>query len=759
MSYGTAPLDPSRAPVPYVQQLRYDEATAFEPAADDYLNDRDLLNDLIEKTETAEDASRKMRENAERNIDYYDNKQMTEKEFAKMVRRRQKPITLNLIRGKVDWYRGLERGARTKPVCLPRTGKHEMDANSVSDALKYVMDDQHYMRLRGRVWDDVLKAGWGGLETIALPAKRPAPGQPRMVVTIRRCKWDRMLWDPFSEEYDFSDCSFRGLVIWMDKDAARRQWGERANDIFEDTLKSVAPGSTYDDKPKIKGWVQFGKRKRVRIVQMYYRDPRSGEWHFCEFTRGGILNGGPSPWLNEDGERVCPYQWQSAYVDRDCQRYGVIQDMIDPQDEVNVRRSRALHLFSVRQTFGSAGSDGKAAERNRQELAKADGHVIMPSGQEWGKHFGVIPTNDLAAGQFQLGEQAHAVFSEIGPNAAAMGIGSSQQSGRAIQARQQGGSITVSPLTAALRDMDIEVYTQAWLLIRQFWDAETWVRVTDDEKNIRWVVFNAPVQNMLGGVMMDPNTGQAMIDPRTDVARLDVDITIDDAPDAATMIQEQWEQLVQLKSFDQGNEIPFKAIVKAAPNLRLKDEILADINKREEQGPPPQAQAAMKLEMDQKAADVQKTQAEAAKIMREAQLGPEAVPQPPGPDPTVEHLQKLKFREDEHTQSLIFDAQKHRQQLAMRAQEANVNRALKARETQATRSPVTVDNETGDVVDGPDPLLEQVSAMMAQQAQAMTMIAQAVAQMAAASSAPKRVQFDETGMPVGIVTMDEGTAP
>src|SRR4051812_5730308 len=74
---------------------------------------------LVEDFEAAEDASRTNREKAERDHDYYHGKQWAADEVKKIERRGQPVLTLNMIRGKVDYYLGLERANRTKPRALP----------------------------------------------------------------------------------------------------------------------------------------------------------------------------------------------------------------------------------------------------------------------------------------------------------------------------------------------------------------------------------------------------------------------------------------------------------------------------------------------------------------------------------------------------------------------------------------------------------------------------------------------------------------
>jgi hypothetical protein len=119
-------------------------------------------------------------------------------------------------------------------------------------------------------------------------------------------------------------------------------------------------------------------------------------------------------------------------------------------------------------------------------------------------------------------------------------------------------------LTDTLRDLDHGVYRRVWNLIRQFWTGETWIRVTDDARNLKWVGLNATVANPLTGVPVVVHS----------VADLDVDIVIDDAPDTIAPAIEQFQALVELKKLDAQNEIPFRLLIEAAPNLRNRDRLL-----------------------------------------------------------------------------------------------------------------------------------------------------------------------------------------
>src|SRR5207344_2308515 len=53
----------------------------------------------------------------------------------------------------------------------------------------------------------------------------------------------------------------------------------------------------------------------------------------------------------------------------------------------------------------------------------------------------------------------------------------------------------------------------------------------------------------------------------------------------------QWQALVELKKVDANNELSFEDLIKAAPNIRNKDQILEGMAQRKQQaaqqGPPP----------------------------------------------------------------------------------------------------------------------------------------------------------------------------
>jgi hypothetical protein len=225
-------------------------------------------------------------------------------------------------------------------------------------------------------------------------------------------------------------------------------------------------------------------------------------------------------------------------------------------------------------------------------------------------------------------------------------------SGRAILATQQAGMTEMTPLLDNLRHFNLRVFRAIWNRIRQYWTTERWIRITDDERNVRFVGLNVTQGHLamqkLGEaykagdvdqqtamqyqqqIHSDPN----MMKPANQVAELDVDIHIEEVNDTPTLQIEQFEQLVQLASSGM-MQVPPELIIQAS-QLRDKPKLLK-ILEEQKQAPNPMQE----LQVQGAAAGVAKTQAEAdltnAKAQNEAirphieafQLGMQSEQQPP----------------------------------------------------------------------------------------------------------------------------------
>jgi hypothetical protein len=608
------------------------------------------VTDLVHMFEESEDATRDARKLAERDIDYRDGKQWTSDEENELKKRKQPVVTYNRIQRKVDYLSGLERQQRKDPKAFPRNPDDEDAANAATDSIRFVCDTEKWDEKRSAAWDDLLTPGTCA---IMVGHKQTKKGIDPALIQIA---WDRYFHDPHSARPDLSDKSYDGIVTWYDLDVALRRWPDR-QDVLNSTLESVRADDTYDDKPKERMWAD-AKRRRVRVVEMYYI--REGVWYRCVFTKAGHLEDPqPSPYMDEEGNPENPIKSTSLYVDRDNNRFGAVRVMISPQDEINKRRSKGLHLITMRQARVSL-SAAADKEKIRRELARPDGLIDGDKDD-----FEILPTADMARGNFEMLMEAKAEIDLLGANAALAGKNENDLSGRAILAQQQGGLVEVARMFDRLRSLSIAVYRAIWNRIRQFWNEERWIRVTDDERNLRFVGLNQKItvkmlaqevmqgdqqaiqkaSQLVGPQMLqaalqgDEQAGMALglfvqqngnqvVEVRNAVNELDVDIVIDEGMDTPTVQAEQFETIAKLMANApalQANPGALEFLVEASA-LRNKDKLLDILN----QGPPPeqvQAQQQMQqLQMAGAEAEVEKTKSETLKNVAQAQAAgtPEA---------------------------------------------------------------------------------------------------------------------------------------
>jgi hypothetical protein len=594
--------------------------------------EQDGLAALVQMFEEAEQTTRPARQLAERDIRYYHNDQWTADEIATLEKRKQPVVTYNRIARKVDFLSGLEKQQRKDPKAFPRTPKDEESADAATDGIRYVCDDTNWDGKRSEAWDDILVPGTAA---IFVGHKDGRNGPDPDIVQV---PWDRFFYDPRSMRYDFSDARYMGIVTWYDIDDAKAK-GWPVN-MLEGTLASDAMTETYDDKPKDHMWAD-AKRKRVRVIEIYHKE--AGKWIRCVYTKAGYLEPkAPSPYLDEDGKPENPIKAVSLYVGPNGERYGAVRVMISAQDEVNKRRSKALWRSSMRQIriSPSSGMDGETA---RKEAADPAGIFTAEKDE-----IEVLQNGDLLMAELNLLQEAKNEIDLLGANAALAGKNENDMSGRAILAQQQGGMVEVARMFDRLRSLSISVYRAVWNRIRQLWTNERWVRITDDENNLRFVGLNQQVTvqmlaqeamqgdqkavakfgQLVGTQLMQAamagdqqaqvligsfvqQSGQQVVETRNAVNELDVDIVIDEGMDTPSVQAEQFETLAKIMPGLVNLPPPYAKMLIQASNLRDKEKMLETLEEMTSQPPVDQAQEQMKqIAVAGAAAEVENTQAD-----------------------------------------------------------------------------------------------------------------------------------------------------
>lgn len=576
----------------------------------------------VEKCRTmfhdAQNASSTNRPEQETDRDYYDGKQWSTTEIAVLNERKQPVVTDNRIQRKIDRVVGQEIVGRTDPRAWPRNTPDEKASEVATDTLRYILDRARFEKTCVKVAKNMAIEGMGGAELSVVEERG------KKEIAVNYIPWDRMFFDGRSAEPDFTDARYKGTVQWMDVPDAAAMFKVPADELSPGSM--MGEDNTYQDKPQNFAWAD-SKANRILVVYLYYRVAE--QWWFCIFTNSKVLKAGPSPYKYDNGKSMCPLQLASVYVDRDNNRYGIVRGLRSLQDEINKRRSKLLHMLSVRQVKYVPGSLDDDIETVRKELARPDGviKVIDKDGLQ------VIEQMDQITGQFNLLNLTFQEIDEVGPHHSLQGRNVDNQSGRAILAQQQGAMAELAMFLDCIRDFKLRIAHCAWSMAQMFFDGERMIRITDDENAPKFVKINAPIgmnpmgQPMLGAV--NPMTGETIA--QGGLAELDVDIIIDQAPDTAVIQQEQFQNLVDLAKA--GIQIPPDAIIQAS-SLRNKKDILDAMSGANNPEAQQQKQQELMMMVRQAMAEIAETEskaklneAKAIEAMAKANTPPPGAPQ------------------------------------------------------------------------------------------------------------------------------------
>ena len=547
---------------------------------------KDCVNEFITTTEEPRAISEKCR-------DYYDGKQWTDEQIEELQKRKQAPVVNNRIKVKQNGLLGLMALRRSEPKAYPRNQKDSDTgaAEATTDGLVYAADRVSLNSVMTNAADNFFCEGYCGIH---IPVEVTRRGDVEVVV--EKIEWDRIFFDPYSRKPDFSDSRGKGFKVWMDEEDIEDMFGEVEEDVFSEPETSQE--DFFDDKPM---WFnKSGKRKRHLVATHYFK--WKGQWYYAIYTGSGFLvPPSVSPYLDEEGEPMCPLELVHAYIDRENGRYGELKSFLDLQDEINHRRSKALFLLSQRQTFGTRGAiPENNIKKAKRELAKPNGHLEINNG-ELNKDFGILPTNDMAQGQMEMYIDAKAEMDAQSYSAQMAGERQNGDlSGVAIKRLQNAGIVELNKLFENFSDFKLRVYKQMWMRMKQYWDKEKWVRVTDDEDNLRWIGFNIPVtmKKFLEDTMadeekpkemrlgasaqlilleqQDPQALEELVEVQNRPAELDMDIIIDESFDFINASEEQLDAILQFGAQGQFDIIDLLDI----SNIRHKERLIERIENR-----------------------------------------------------------------------------------------------------------------------------------------------------------------------------------
>lgn len=436
------------------------------------------------------DNTTETRVNAEVCDDFYHNKQWTDEQIKEIKKRGQPPVTYNQLAPKINTVIGQEIATRVDPVAKPRTPVHQGENKVATDALRYVADKENTNKddLKTLMAMDCAVPGWGGTIWTTKVTGKIKEGENGEKVDEREVElvcehvlWDRLFWDPHSRRNDFQDAKYLGLAVWWDMADALVQYPGAEDVLSQARGIQREQGEPNPDSPEVV-WFDT-ERNRVKVVEIYWRETTKGGppvWYTAKFALGGFVEP-PSKCVYQkpNGDHWCPLQMQSTYCTRHGDRYGLVLALLDPQREINFRRSKALHAMNTKLVLAER-SAVKNVNQARAQLHKNDGWLVVENDALARGAIEVVPNDGVTNGNLQLLQEAKEMISSLAPGATQV-LASAGISGRASLNASAEANLELKPFMDSLAKWEIRWTRGAWCCVVQYWTYAKWLRVEDSK--------------------------------------------------------------------------------------------------------------------------------------------------------------------------------------------------------------------------------------------------------------------------------------
>jgi hypothetical protein len=450
---------------------------------------------------------------------YYHGSQWTPEEIRILRQRRQPIITFNEISPKIDNLVWIAQRFRADPKAYPRTPTHAAGAEIATQCVRAVLDGCEWTYLDSYCAGQAATEGIGGIELKLIEGDHGDPD-----ISADFIFGDDFFYDPTSFKPDFSDARYKGISKWLHEEAAVELFPDKEEEIKSLMIETGFDLTTHADR-EFK-WV-YANEHRVRLVEHWYKN--RGKWFWAFYISNMLLDQGVSPFFDHRKRSTDRFIMFSAAVDHDGDRYGFVRNLKGPQDEVNQRRSKALHISNTTRLTVEKGAVDDV-ETARREAARPDGVIEFNKGFEPPAE--KDRQEDLSA-HLALMQDARAKivgFANIMPDrvtAAETG----EHSGVAIDRLQKAASADLGTFLRNYKSWKMRVYRAVWSAIQHHWTAERYIRVNAGNDQVtQFLAINRLALNQWGQPTIENMVGS-----------IDVDIVMDEGPDTANLMQDAYE--------------------------------------------------------------------------------------------------------------------------------------------------------------------------------------------------------------------------
>jgi len=418
--------------------------------------------------------------------------------------------------------------------------------------------------------------------------------------------------DPGAKDYDPSTWNEVFISRWMTPDEIGALYGPEFRDQVElaaangtfghDSLEWEAPNFGGDHFNTETFWQpdtdEVKRVKRIRVIERQYRkltrtgffvDPPTGDmrripegWEKDRVKAFAQQNDLQMLWKPERRIRVTITADKLILHDgwsmfskiavipffpyfRRGRPFGLVRNLVDPQDMLNKVTSQELHVVNTTANSGWIFTTGSLINMDRDDLATQGSKTGLVLEVAQGAEAPVkIQPNQIPSGLAEIGSKAGVFFREIsGVNEAQLGIQRSDSS-KALDARKQGGMIQQEIIfdnLAKTRELRAELMLE---MIQNYYSETRLIQVfkknEDGDEEQQELEINQPVY------VLDPETQEAVEEIRNDLTIGEYSVVIGTIPRRETYDEGLFGQLMDMR--EAGVQIPDHILIQ---NSQLPD--------------------------------------------------------------------------------------------------------------------------------------------------------------------------------------------
>lgn len=572
-------------------------------------------------------------------------------------------LEINMILSTVNTILGEQQTQRADIIFKPRKNANQETADALTALVMQIQDNNKYEYVESQVFSDGIIQDRGYFD-IRMDFSDHIQGEVRITAKDPV----NILLDPNANEYDPSTWNEVTESKWMSVDEIESLYGKKAADKIKDFVSANGRAEYGSDSIRFdqdnfgdddsvsyptEDEQDYRRIRRVRVIERqwkklamvrYFVDNETGDMRqvpddmdeermqmlmgianlsvirrmtqrirWTVSTDGVLIHDEWSPYNNFT---IVPY---FPYFRRG-KPFGVVRNLISPQEQLNKIESQELHIINTTANSGwvvEAGSLVNMTEEELEERGAETGLVLTyaPGKEPPAK----IKANSIPTGIDRVaGKAADSIRTISGVYGAMVGEVNPEVSGVAMKLGAARGSMQLQvPLDNLTKTRRI-VAQRVLELVQQYYTETRVFQVID---------YNDPAMGQKEVVVNQPTVAGTIIN---DITMGEYNVIIANAPARDSMMETQFAEAIQLR--EAGVQIPDDVVIENS-HLNRKMEIAERVRQLMGMGTPTpeQQQEAMmmkqfqmqmmQLEMAELEAKVMKMQSEAQQGMAKAQTG------------------------------------------------------------------------------------------------------------------------------------------